>query len=137
MPVKLTDNDIHELRSMRVRLIRLEAEVKALRTSVPSVAADASKDRPESRFSFQVRLTQTGGSAGSDSTRCSFTYSVFDWYDVLKATAISTAVAVEGNGGRNSLGAYTAGTYGLAFIDTDGTLKLLWTNEYASAAACA
>lgn len=91
--------------------------------------------------SIDVWVTQTGGSAGDESTQCSFTYSIYPWNDPTKAgTAIATEVAVQGNGHRVLNATMTSGTLGRARQVTSGsttTWKLLWVDEKFSQSNCA
>lgn len=82
---------------------------------------------------FPVRLTQTGGSAGTSSVQCSFTYTV---KDIGNTNTIKTGVAMTGNGMRIVNAAMTAGTYGLAYYDPTGTMKLIWADERVSQTNC-
>lgn len=78
---------------------------------------------------LKVRLTQTGGSAGTASTPCTFLYSAFLWADTAKQTPIATNVSVIGSGGRATVGAYIAANFGLMIRDTNNALRLLWCDE--------
>jgi hypothetical protein len=86
------------------------------------------------QYCIPVRCTQTGGVAGNQTTMCSFTYTV---KRLDNSTTIATGVAVADNGNRKTIGAYTAGTYGIAFREPDGTWKLLYVSEKPAGAACA
>ena len=76
------------------------------------------------RDMFPVDLTQTGGSAGSPTTTCSFTYTV---KERESSVTIGTSLAVVGKRIPNC--AMTAGVLGLARYKNDGTLELLWADE--------
>lgn len=79
--------------------------------------------------SIDVWVTQTGGSAGNQTTQCSFTYSIYPWSDPTKAgTPIATGVSMQGNGQRIANSTMTAGTIGRA-RQVSGTWKLLWVDE--------
>lgn len=97
------------------------------------------KDSPPENApdSIDVWVTQTGGSAGDETTQCTFTYSIFPWSDPTKAgTPLATGVAMQGNGHRIVNGLMTAGTLGRA-RQVSGTWKLLWVDEKFSQQNCA
>jgi hypothetical protein len=69
---------------------------------------------------FPVVLTQSGGSAGSKTSKCSFTYTVKDiGGGITLGTGISPVQQVDYNNARR-----TAATIGMAYIHTDGTVKI-------------
>lgn len=87
---------------------------------------------------FPVKLTQTGGSAGSESTACSFTYTVND----VNSNQLGTAVDPDTSPStfkRPSLGKMVAATGGLAcwIEDSGATLSLRWINEVFDVEECA
>src|SRR5262245_16133836 len=61
-----------------------------------------------------VRLQQTGGSAGTRTTPCTYTYTVLDY---ATNAEIATEVAMTGNGQRVLNAAMTAGTIGIGKPD--------------------
>jgi hypothetical protein len=85
------------------------------------------------RACFPVLVTQTGGSAGDNSTACSYTYTVTD----LNGNSLLTGASPSKR--RTSVGAYSApsaGSYGLAFTEVDGTVKLYDANEVPVVEVC-
>jgi len=81
---------------------------------------------------FPVKVTQTGGSAGSKTTKCSFTYTV----DSIGGEELATVQTPSKN--RPVVGkmkAPTADDYGLAFYN-GATLVLYDANETLAASAC-
>jgi hypothetical protein len=82
---------------------------------------------------FAVRLTQTGGSAGTSSAQCSFTYTV---KDITNTNTLGTSIGLTGNGTRVVNAAMTAGTYGMAYWHTDGTIRLLLADEKITQTNC-
>lgn len=80
-----------------------------------------------------VRVTKTGGGAGSKTTQCSFTYSVFD---KTNTSTLGTGVAMTGNGQRIVNAQMTAGNYGMAYYDSLGNLKLIWVDEKFDQSNC-
>ena len=72
-----------------------------------------------------VRVETDGGSEGSSAGRTSFTYTVTS----LAGVELGTGVALAGNGQRVLLAKMNPGTYGTAYYDTDGTLRLMWVDE--------
>lgn len=80
-----------------------------------------------------VRLTQTGGSAGNATTPCSFSYTV---KDITNTDTFGTSIAMTGNGQRVVNAAMTAGTYGMAYFHTDGTIRLMWADEKITQTNC-
>lgn len=86
---------------------------------------------------FPITLSQTGGSAGSASAACSFTYTVTD---SLTGVVLGTNVNVTASPhlhNRPSLGAQIAADGGLAYYNSSGQLVILWVNEQDDAEACA
>lgn len=79
---------------------------------------------------FPVKLTQTGGSAGSKTTKCSFAYTVKDPSNVY---TYATGVTPEGQADYNNR-KRKAATFGWAYLDSGGTLKLLCNEEHGSGA---
>jgi hypothetical protein len=79
---------------------------------------------------FAVTLTQTGGSAGSSSAQCSFTYTV----KTLAGDQIGAAIGPQKERLVNAV--YTAATQGVAYFETDGTLRLWDCDERASQTNC-
>jgi hypothetical protein len=77
---------------------------------------------------FPVTLSSPSGSAGDQTTRTAFTYTVTG----PGGTTLGTGVAMTGNGQRLMKMTMTAGTRGRATYEPDGTLKLLWADEIAS-----
>jgi hypothetical protein len=82
-----------------------------------------------------VKLTQVGGSAGNDTTQCSFTYTMKDQADQVLMESDVTPVSPEE--GRTSVGKYVAADKGVARWDaaTEG-LKLLIAFEVPDVAPC-
>lgn len=62
---------------------------------------------------FLIKLTQTGGSAGDESTQCSFTYTVLTYDDVELATGVDPT-ADPHQPTRDAVGSYVAATRGTA-----------------------
>ncbi len=75
---------------------------------------------------FPVLLTQTGGSAGSGTAACSFTYTVADIY----GTSLGTGVALAHR--QAVYGKITAATSGVAYYDAAGAVILWSCNEVAA-----
>lgn len=94
---------------------------------------DISRTRPTRVSMFPVRLTQTGGSAGTSAAQCSFTYTVKDF---TNTNTLGTSIGMTGNGQRVANATMTAGTYGMAYFDASGTLILLWADEKFSQTNC-
>jgi hypothetical protein len=69
---------------------------------------------------FPVSLTQTGGSAGSKTTKCSFSYTV---KDVTGSVTLGLAV-IPVQQANYSNAKRSAATVGMAYIHTDGTMKV-------------
>ncbi len=80
-----------------------------------------------------VAVVQTGGTAGTRTTACSFTYTI---KELVSGANIATAVAVSGNAGRVLNAAMTAGTFGTAYRNSAGTWKLLWVDEKFTQTNC-
>lgn len=79
---------------------------------------------------FPVALTQTGGVSGTNqSANCTFTYTV---KDVSGTKTLGTGIALtgKGNGWRGLQLELAAATYGFAYFHTDGTVKLIFADEY-------
>jgi len=89
---------------------------------------------PEKPGAFGIKLTQTGGTAGDDTTQCSFTYTVDDMNDNEIATGVNPATGVH-FAQRPTVGFRIAATAGVATYDT-GELVILMTNEIDDAEAC-
>lgn len=82
---------------------------------------------------FPVKVTQTGGSAGDDTTPCSFTYTVKSLDGETLKTGASPVLR------RTSVGAYSApsaDTYGQAFWDENGDVQLYDANEVPLVEVC-
>lgn len=79
---------------------------------------------------FPVKLTQTSGSAGSKTTKCSFTYTV---KDPSNTYTYATGVTPEGQADYNNR-KRKAATFGWAYLDAGGALKLLCNEEHGSGA---
>lgn len=136
----ITESDVRELLAMRAEIRRLAHKVDSMRGPVVvrntrdslvlgAGPANTEPDSSRPRMPFMVRVTQTGGSAGTSAAQCSFTYSVYAWSDTTSTTTIGTVVSMKGNGQRPETGKMIAGSYGLAFYETDGSIKLLWVDE--------
>ena len=89
---------------------------------------------PEKAGAFGIKLTQTGGTAGDDTTQCSFTYTVDDMNDNEIATGVNPATGVH-FAQRPTVGFRIAATAGVATYDT-GELVILMTNEIDDLEAC-
>ena len=87
----------------------------------PGASPQPPRDGLPPEVCFYVDLTQTGGSAGSATTTCSFTYTV-----ALDSVNLGTSVAV--SGARIPNCEMTAGTLGIACFKA-GELVLLWAAE--------
>ena len=88
---------------------------------------------------FPVTLEQTGGSAGDETTKCDFTYTVKD----LQGNELDTSVdpEVDGYHVRPSVGTLTAATHGLAYysglpLASETVLYIAQCNEYLDFEAC-
>lgn len=79
---------------------------------------------------FPVTLSQTGGSAGSDTTQCTFTYTATSLDGVQLGTSLSPDKP------RASLGAYVAATKGVGYFASDGTFTLAEAYEAPDPEAC-
>jgi hypothetical protein len=79
---------------------------------------------------FPVDLTQTGGVAGDDTTKCSFTYTVDSLSGEELLTAASPAWA------RPAYGKMVAGTNGVAYYNSAGTCILHQVDEVFDVAVC-
>jgi hypothetical protein len=79
----------------------------------------------------RVKLTQTGGSAGSASTACNFTYTVTDLAD----NELATAAAPEWPS-RAEYGLKVAASAGLAYQDVDGAWQIAVAFERAGVGSC-
>lgn len=77
---------------------------------------------------FRVKVSQTGGSAGSSSAYCSFTYTVKTLGDVT----LAMGAAPEASPARIVKMACTAATVGSAYFDDAGALKLFYVQEVGS-----
>ena len=84
---------------------------------------------------FPVLLSQTGGSAGSASTACSFTYDVTDDDGNELDEALNPTTSPH-RFRRPTVGVMLAATSGLAHYAGDGTFTLDWCNEVADQEAC-
>jgi hypothetical protein len=85
---------------------------------------------------FAVTMSQTGGSAGSKTTACSFTYTVTD---ALTGSSLGTGVNPSTSPHvwkRTSLGKYVAATSGLAYYNSTPALVIAWCNEVPEVSAC-
>lgn len=78
-----------------------------------------------------VKLTQTGGSAGTNTVECSFTYTVksFDG-----GTTLATGVALIGH--RPVKAQMLAATYGIATVNSSGTYKIITCDEQIDQKNC-
>lgn len=82
---------------------------------------------------FNVLLDVDGGSSGSSSSTCSWTYTVKS----LRGKTIATAKSPEAHRLPNFVYVSTpAGSEGIAFYDQTGALKLLWANEQPDIENC-
>lgn len=139
----LNANDIKILNDMRAEVKRLATKVDGIRgdgvsnsgrsLSISPPRQSAGNAPQNIRYIFPVKLTQTGGSAGTSSAQCSFTYTV---KDITEGQTLGVSIAMTGNGNRIVNAAMTAGTYGLAYWFLDGTLKLIWCDERVSQTNC-
>ncbi len=78
---------------------------------------------------FSVLLVKVGGAAGDASTACSW---VYDIKDPLTAAALGSAVdptAAPHLWQRGTVGEMKPATFGMAWWDDAGTLRLTWINE--------
>jgi hypothetical protein len=82
---------------------------------------------------FRVDLTQSGGVAGDKTTKCSYTY---DLYDVVTAAKLNVSVLSPEVDTRQSIGRYVAATHGQAYYDSDGVLTLYLAYEVPGAGEC-
>lgn len=82
---------------------------------------------------FTVLVTQTGGSAGSSSTTCTFTYTVKDLYGVVIGTDKAPKKRFQPDTPYLAGGADIPGT---AYYDEDGVLQLFDPNALLDAEAC-
>lgn len=136
MKYKITDQDVKTLREMQATLAEAQWTIEMLRGLTGKVGSGGGFS-PIAYRDFgkliPVALTQTGGSAGTSGAQCSFTYTVKDIYSV---ETLGTAIGLTGNGARVANMAMTAATYGLAYRDRDGTIKLIWADEKAQQTNC-
>jgi hypothetical protein len=136
----LGSEDVKILRDMREKVHRLEALIRNSRglnvgagLSVPLATGGVARIPVSKEGLIPVALTQTGGSAGTSSVQCSFTYTV---KDINSIETLGTSIAMTGNGQRVVNAAMTAGTYGLAYRGGDGLIKLIWADERISQTNC-
>lgn len=79
-----------------------------------------------------VRLVQTGGSAGSSSAYCTYTYTVKDTTNTI---TLGTNVAVTFARPFKAQ-CITAATYGVAYYDSTGAIKILSCDEVFKTTNC-
>lgn len=79
---------------------------------------------------FRVNLSQTGGTAGTQTTGCSFTYTV----STLSSVQLGTSKGPQYPRGENGL--KVAATQGLAYFDTSGVVQLAVAFEGSGTATC-
>jgi hypothetical protein len=132
---KPSPNDVHELNRIREKVDGISGDGVANGPRKITI-----KQRPSAQFSPPVGLSvipvicdKTGGVAGNKTTMCSFTYTI---YRLDGTTVIATGVAVLDNGNRKAVGAYEAGTRGLAFRNGSGTWELWYVSEKAVGNPC-
>jgi len=85
---------------------------------------------------FPVTLSQTGGSAGTDTAQCSYTYTVAE---LVSGTSLATAVNPTSSPHRHqrpTVGLMLEATAGLATFGADGELAVMWINEVPDQEAC-
>lgn len=87
---------------------------------------------PTNFLLFPVDVSQTGGSAGSISTKCSFIYTATD---ILTEVSLGTSLSPQYDG-RTAKGVYVAGTKGTGYYDETGTFVLWQVNEVFSLEDC-
>lgn len=109
----------------------------------PALAIDSSGDRifefdPPAPIVFPILLTQTGGSGGTATAACSFTYTVTD----VDANSLGTTIdptASPHTHKRTNLGTLAAATAGLAYYGNNAgapQLRIVWCNEVISVSEC-
>lgn len=110
----------------------------------PGLALDSSGGRlfefsPPAPILFPILMTQTGGSAGSNSAACSFTYTVTDVDSNSLGTSVNPSSSPHTHK-RPNLGTMAAATAGLAYYGNnanDPELRIVWCNEVISVSECA
>jgi hypothetical protein len=123
-----------------ISCICAEQIVKVHRFVNPDATGSSSDDAYQFWFSagtggvtfFPVRLTQTGGSAGSQSSECSYSYTV---KDITNAHTLGTNISLTGHGNRVVNATMTAGSYGEAYY-LNGVLKLHSADERIAQRGC-
>jgi hypothetical protein len=125
-------NDIREVKAMLKNSRGFNTSGGGF-SPTPGGRGSTQRDSRDLRFCFPVKLTQTGGSAGTSSAQCSFTYTV---KDLTGVQTLGTSIGITGNGNRIANMTMTAGTYGMAYYQLDGTLTLLFADEKASQTNC-
>lgn len=79
---------------------------------------------------FPVTVSQTGGSAGTDAAKCSFTYTATDLDGNQLGTVMSPTWA------RPALGAMVAATKGVGYYDAAGAFVLYQVDEVPDVVSC-
>lgn len=85
---------------------------------------------------FPVTLTGDGGSAGDDTTQCSFTYTISDAITGAELATSVSPITSPNVCARPSVGAMVAATHGMAYTKADGTLVLCQCNETLGVEDC-
>lgn len=106
-----------------------------MRSSILAGTLIALSNNPsEPRTIFPVTLTQTGGSTGTSTAYCSWTYTVKDL--ATPANVLATAKAPQNSRARIVKAACTAGTIGSAYRDSGGLIVLWDCDEVVTTTAC-
>lgn len=114
------------------RIVRATKQVERLSQGSPFQAyGKAYDDYMPGPIPFIVDLVQVGGSAGSGTTTCSFTYNVLRF-----GTMIPLASALTPLRGRDPNTQYIAATQGYAYQELDGTIQLAEAFEKIATELC-
>ena len=82
---------------------------------------------------FAIKMTQTGGSNGTNSTAASWTYTITDRNDNQLVTSYNPTT---GDFKRPTYGKMDKATAGTGYYDENGTFTLSWCNEVPTASEC-
>lgn len=87
---------------------------------------------PKNFTLFPVDVTETSGSSGNKTTKCSFTYTA---NDILTGSELGTALDPEWDC-RTSVGKFVAATKGSGYFDEENTFILFSVNEVPDVEGC-
>jgi hypothetical protein len=138
---EITEADVQILREMRNWQKKFNAQAPGSVNTPYGASVGRSpgggRRAPQQADSRVVRVQQTGGANGSQSSAATYTYSIRQLADISNTgTPIATAVAAANT---RPNGAVTVGTFGLAFFDIGATppvWKLLITGERPQTGNC-